>query len=611
MHATHLSARRYCGRLSWLVLAAGSFLGTPSCDGADTASDVHVGEGGVAGAQGGESGAGPSGLAGDGGLAGSVPGLLSCTDEPVPTVEELLADTELRGQGEGAELVVYAFSQSNPSAVDPQLAALGPVVSLRTTGQWDTSGTRLEDYAVDEIAALQQSGSVVILGLTASVVFESQFENHEAFLEAVTRDASNEPVPHDEIVPGAYRGNLASVAFRDLVVKNAETLVDVGADGIFFDEVGAGYSGSNYDGNEGFDDAHQADLRRYLCATDPSWTPETFADAFGTGLDNTLDCAKSPCDRTGLNVRTYLQGVDLASVNPELIALWGQPVANRSNPEPTSFVETYNLVYWADIVRRVRQYAREQYGRELVITSNGLFPFVDLQSVGLYDWNVDGPNGTLAEYVPVDAEGHLDASASLLDIFDSLRERSRALAGNVPIALFIDWPTAMMDAYLGFSEQEKKDYFRIYGAEAYAAGLRFAWHLRTSILADPTAEESGMLDWFANESAFYRGHAEIYLGAEPSTVAVTGITSDVSARVTTLPSGAHAVHLINHAYQSGAGLQPHVALTVTVDLATTDTSAAVYAPEPEMASSVALTVEGDAVSFELPELTSYAVVVVQ
>jgi len=529
------------------------------------------------------------------------------------SITNLLGDPELRHAAPPAELPVYVFSQSGPDYIDRQLIEVGPALSLRTTGQWGTEGTRVEGYDMASIQELKALGTRVILGLTASVVFEEQFASQAEFLEVVSRDVTNQPVPHEEIVPDAYRGNLAHPKFRDLVVKNAQVLVDVGADGIFFDEANAGYSGAKFDGNEGFDDYHQADFRNYLCSKHADWTPASFMTMFSVPSESTLDCASPNCVGTGFSVRDYLPNAGLSLKDAwemPLFLEWGTTVGNRIATAPSAFLQTSEIAYWADIVRRVRKYARDTYQREILITSNGLFPFVDFQSIGLYPWNADAPSGSpndYVKYVPTTADGRLDGSVSLLDTFERLRVHSHALAGDAPVVLFIDWPTDMMSDYYAFSEQEKRDYFRIYGAEAYAAGLRFAWHLKTSMPNDPTATESNMLDWFTTEADFYRAHANLYVGAEPLTVETSTTAPNVLIRTTTLTDGRFAVHLINHAYEDGLVEQKNFSVSLETNFE--EFTGTKFSPDTAEEVEILLGASADRATIQVPSLKSYAVVV--
>ena len=83
------------------------------------------------------------------------------------------------------------------------------------------------------------------------------------------------------------------------------------------------------------------------------------------------------------------------------------------------------------------------------LTSNGVWPLVDFQSVGLYGGNQDDDGELEAEYVPVVAgsttsAAHLDGTRILQRPFRNLKARSEALAPGVPVVLFIDWPTNFM-----------------------------------------------------------------------------------------------------------------------------------------------------------------------
>ena len=96
------------------------------------------------------------------------------------------------------------------------------------------------------------------------------------------------------------------------------------------------------------------------------------------------------------------------------------------------------LVYWQEIVVAVRNYARTKYGKDILVTSNGLFPFVDFQSVGLYDYNPDGPGPIGVDYAPLTGSDY-DGTLSFMPTFASLKARSdaimtgdRSTAGSAP-----------------------------------------------------------------------------------------------------------------------------------------------------------------------------------
>jgi hypothetical protein len=147
-----------------------------------------------------------------------------------------------------------------------------------------------------------------------------------------------------------------------------------------------------------------------------------------TAADN-LNCAAaaSVAGRT-FNYRGYLarsgwQTNPLSSANP-LAAEWGIVDGNHPLPRNGTFTNTYmSLVYWQDIVLRVRQYARQKYGKEVYITANGVFPFVDFQANGLYEGNSNGPNGTSQDYCPLTASGDLDGTQSMMAAFLNIKQR--------------------------------------------------------------------------------------------------------------------------------------------------------------------------------------------
>src|SRR3954452_5148824 len=112
--------------------------------------------------------------------------------------------------------VVYGFSQSNVgvSDDDPQVYQLEPNVNIRAFQQWSIYGDQPSDYNFAQIARYHHSGVSLIGGGTASVTFREQFASDVEFDDMSTRDADNVPVPHDEIVPNARRGNLFNPTFR-------------------------------------------------------------------------------------------------------------------------------------------------------------------------------------------------------------------------------------------------------------------------------------------------------------------------------------------------------------------------------------------------------------
>ena len=515
-----------------------------------------------------------------------------------------------------ASVTVAAFSQTGVSAVDPQVLTLGPDIVPRAWGQWDTSGLNAGDYTFGYPASCKAQGITFVGGLTASVIFMDQMSATD-FSDAVGRDATGTPVAHSEIVAGAYRGALASPVFRQTLIHIAELQIDGGVDGLFFDEVNSSYIGTNYGGDEGFDDHDVADFGRFLCAKHAG-NPSAFAPFNLLSADH-LDCSSSDpgasFDYRGYLARHCAQGLPLGAANP-LSAEWGTTVQNRPDPAQATFVETYpSLVYWQAIVVAVRSYARQKYNKEILITANGIFPFVDFQSVGLYDWNKDGAGPRGFDYVPVTGaapDPHYDGTVSFLPVFASLKARSariqQAVGGaEIPLLLFLDWPTDSMNRYYALPLAERQDYVRMVLAEAYAMGEWFAMPLATTTDTS-TATALGMMDFFGSMRAFYKGHEPLLAGARDSTASATVSTPGVSVHLTTLPDGRSVLHLINHNY--AAGFVPQTGLMVTVPRGQAPTSVTLASPDLPADAGVPFTSSGGTVSVSIDTLRSSMIVVV-
>jgi len=472
-----------------------------------------------------------------------------------------------------ADWTVYAFSQSEVSQDDPQIYRLDPDVNIRAFQKWSTSGDEPGDYDFGQVARYHRHGTALVGGGTVSIIFPEEFDGAGVFDDMSTRDADNVPVPHDEVLPGARRGNMFNPAYRQYLLDWAKVQIDGGVDGLFFDEVVSGFSGGQkygYNGNEGFDDYAVADFTRYLLARYPAFTAADWKSRFGM-VDTNLPRGDVPAGDLAhnFNYRTYLRaggwnGNPLTSANP-LATEWGDVTDNRLYADDTSFTATYLRRYWKAMVDELRAYARDTVHRRVLITSNGLLPYVDFTSVGLYPWNPDEqtPDGRGADYVPTVA-GHLNGAKSLQANYRYLKDRNSRTAGNVPAVVFIDWPTDMMTAYLNLPLSEKQDYWRIFGAEAYANGLFPALHLRDTV-GDPTAEESGMLPFFQTYGQFFKDHRNLFRANDYSPQAVSVGAGNVSASLL-IQSGTRArtVHLVNHNYDQGITPQTNFGVSVHV-----------------------------------------------
>lgn len=510
-------------------------------------------------------------------------------------------------------LTSFTFSQGAPGDdADSQVLRLSPELNLRTWNCWKGNGSIAAHYNAAQIAAYRARGIFLQGGLTASIVFREDAPSDSAFLDWITRDALNDTVSYDQIQPGARRGNIASKGFRRHLVELAKVQIDLGVDGLFFDEVNSGFEGSekwNWTGNEGFDDAHLRAFNRYLLALHPDWTREQFRTAFRMDSTNTLDPAVHP-DSLGnnFNYRTYLRSqgwseTPFRKANP-LAKIWGRSVQNRMRREGTSFVEASTTSWWGEIVDSVRAYAASK-GRTIHITSNGIIPFVDFNSIGLYNYNQDSA-GKQVDYVPTTASGGLDGSRSLQAAFRSLRERSMAESDSAPAILFLDWPTSFMDSYHAFSKRQKFDYWRIFGAEGFANGLFWAFHLRTSMPGDPTAASMQILDSLRHLMQFYQAHSSLYHKvAWPNTAieAPPGVAATVSWQASTRRI---FLHLVNHNYGDAPLAQTN--LTVKLPWSTEPLLVHAFTPDSGGVRTAQASRSQDNLTLTLDRLDSYVVI---
>jgi hypothetical protein len=502
-------------------------------------------------------------------------------------------------------VTVFAFSQSNPGDSDPQVLQLAPDIVIRGWGRWDRGGTQASDYDAAWLKTVQAAGVRFVGGTTATVLFRDEAASDAQFRDWATRDAAGNLVPHDEIVPGAYRGSLANPRYREYLVGIGKTQIDVGVDGVFYDELSGDYQGANYDGDEGFDNYHIADFSAFLLSHFPPGTD------LGAKLGGGPDDRRPGRPQPEFNYRNYLaqHGWSLTPFAPDnpLAAQWGRVVGNHPVPGATDFVnQAEPYLYWKQIVSELRAYAQQKYGRTLLMTSNGIWPFADFQGVGLYDYNNDGPGGTDVDFCPLTVNGHLDGTRSFQAAFVNLRNISAQFAPGAPVALFIDWPTPLMDRYNALPPTERQDYWRLYAAEAYANGVFFCFHLKTTT-GEPTATQAGVMPLFQNLAAFYRAHAGFYHGVLPSTAnATVSVPGAMIAVTDQAQPNRRLVHIVNHQYNAGFIAQSNV--TVTVDAAAAPASVTLSSPDLAQDEDVPFAWSGGKLTMTLPRLLAYDIV---
>lgn len=534
------------------------------------------------------------------------------------TYQQIAIDPQVYGTGPTTGWTVFAFSQegADNGPGDPQVSEMLPNVVPRAWARWDTSGTHVSDFNFGYPAAAEAEGIVFIGGTTATALFQDEFPTAAAFNGVVSCNAQGQPVTHSAPL-NFYRGSMASPTYRNYIIGIAEIQIDGCVNGVFFDEVGSSYEGGNYDGNEGFDDADVADFGGFLCAKYPALNAATWQSQFGVTAADNLNCSASTATSgRGFDYRGYLarngwQTNPLSSANP-LAPEWGIVDGNHPLPQNGTFTNTYmSQVYWQDIVLTVRQYARQKYGKEIYITANGVFPFVDFQSNGLYEGNSNGPNGTSQDYCPLTATGDLDGTKSNMPAFLNIKQRSSTVAGpKVLVSMFIDWPTDLMTNYLSLPMTEQQDYWRMYVPEAYAVGVHFAMHLLDTV-GDPTATQLGLMPFFDQTSAFYKtpAHAALYESATNLSGTVAISAANVATNLTQLGDGRTVAHLINHNYAKG--FQAQTGAVVSFPVATAPTTVTLVSPDAKGDTAVPFTYANGQVQVTVPQLVAYTAVVAQ
>ena len=284
---------------------------------------------------------------------------------------------------------------------------MSPNIVARAWARWDRGGVQPSDYNWSYPTQARAAGIVFIGGTTATALFEDEFPSATAFNAVVSCDATGKPVLHPPMK--LYRASLASPAYRQYSIGLGKIQNDGGVGGLFFDEPDFSFdgsaSGNENNGDEGFDDANVADFGGFLCWKYPNFSPSDWQLKYGISKADNLNCSKSVASRgRTFNYRGYLaratdvQASPLNKIRNPLAAEWGTIVEGHPEPQNGTFTGTYtSLVYWQDIVLTLRNYARKKYNKEIYITANGVFPFVDFQMIGLWGGNPDGPGGSSGE----------------------------------------------------------------------------------------------------------------------------------------------------------------------------------------------------------------------
>jgi len=577
---------------------------------------------------------------------GCAPGYLCC--EPVQTC---LADTDpCRGKEDWStlpvisgpspqamdDLTVFAVAQlplagaSDTKALD-RILQVSPDLVLRGWGQWSDQGILPSSYDGRFISSLHQHQPPILFlgGGTASALFAAQFPAQEGdFQKYASRSASHGlPVLHADLNEGEARGSLANPHFRDYLANIAGYQMERGVDGLVFSELNADMLGNHhadddgYDGDEGYDDYHITDFTDFLLA---KYTDDALK-VFDLPRDNQPSRKYSALRLTprdgwhNFNYRDY-RGMG----GTRLAADWGAVVADTTPSQPMTFADQATPYhYWPALVKELRDRATVQGLGRFFISANGIFPGVDFVSYSLYDDDAHPWQKNTRFPFP---DGHLDGGRSHLADFAAIRDQAALVVPGAPVILYLDgrWRSY----HSTFSTAERRDFWRIYAAEAYASGIFFAFLINPPDVSDgalPTAAEDGTLDLFAELATFYRAHAELYHHVAPDpTSLVTLSVPDVAVSVMRQAGreggpGRRVVHFINHDYvqapSSAAGLQVHEQVKVALPamrppshlrFSTPDVLSQPAAVDVELSAEF----DGTSLTVTLPRLEAYDVVTI-
>ena len=542
--------------------------------------------------------------------------------ESAPTTfEDRKLDTDID------RLTVFVFGQQQLTENNPQILTVKADINDRSVLKWGTRGNRSEDYNFDAVLASHHAGTLFMGGMT-TVIQRQEFKDEGQFLDMATRDAKGELVPWSDAALGIgrdmYRGSLANPKYRKYVTDVCKMQIDGGADGIHFDEPNSPYLGGpqrNWTGNEGFEDYSIADFNRYLLAKHPKHKAADWKREFRMTDDNILNRNVPPDDlKRNFNYRKYLQangwtGDDwsgscvLSKSNP-LAKEWGKVLGNRMYPSDT-FTGTYIPKCYKEIFDELRRYAMEKHGKKLLITDNGIMPYVDFNSLGVYMPNPDkGDEGDWNgyDYLPV-SNGRLKGSVSLMDIYKTMYRRSRQTSGNVPLVFFLDFTNQLIDRYYALPLEQRKDFWQIYAAEAYAAGCYYAFHLQTTD-AGPTAQDLGMLEFTRDYAQYYRDHQDLYHHNEYATGKVAVEGKNIAFNLMRQASLNRLVlHLINHNYDGK--IEPQGRFKVSVETNKKPSKVYMVSPDIQGMQNLPFEFDGKSIKIKVSSLRYYDAIVIQ
>jgi len=481
------------------------------------------------------------------------------------------------------EAIVYTINESIHSEEELAPARkVGSDVLIRAWFKWRHAA----DYAKSAhiVPKAHALGALFGGGITCSALYDGENRlTREQVLDMATRG------PDGNLVDawgekGCRHGTLSNPAYLEYLLSWCRKQIDAGADYLFMDEINAALQG-----DEGFDDHSIRDFRSFLIRRfcdekgwkrdDPRWT-----ESLQVGLADRTICPDATIG--SLDYRAYLKARGFTE-KPHAQA---NPLAREWH----AFCRERDDRAWRHLCDAIRAYAAGK-GRRVLLSANGLAPYVDLQVLGVWDhWRVK--------------DGSVDLSESQIEDWAAIVSSGHATARKrVPVVLFHDWGFGGFP-WMKVSPADRELWMRTRGAEVYAAGGFFAFPVRGPFGQD--AARDGTLREVARQTAFYQRHKDLYLkarlrGFEPLE---TGAPLLSLALWTRDASPALLLHVINRQAEGGKP-KPRSSIAIRLPLAQPPKRVRLISPDWAEEKEGRATSDGRVTTVVIPELEAYAVAI--